>query len=342
MKTRKRILCALIATGMLMLSVLTACGDGKDSNTTVSSQQNSENSSGSDTPTDTSVKYAVIIKNLSDDFWATMKSGIEEEAERQGIKVDIFDVNSEEDTEGQLRILENCINKGYKAIGVAPLSPTNLINGIVQANKKGIYIMNIDEKIDMDALKSAGGSVIALATTDNEDVGQKGANYIIDALENGGEVAIIEGKAGNASEEARKQGAEDAFEDAEKIKLVSSQPADGDRQKALDTAASIIQKYPDLKAFYCCNDTMALGAVQAVKNADKLGKIMVVGTDGAAEAIKSVESGELSATVAQDSAEIGAVSLRQMIKAVEEDAEIDPEKKPDTISVDSYIFDGKE
>ncbi|EKC55962.1 hypothetical protein OBE_11304, partial [human gut metagenome] len=41
-----------------------------------------------------------------------------------------------------LKFLENCISKGYKAIGVAPISPTNLINGIVEANKKGIYVMN--------------------------------------------------------------------------------------------------------------------------------------------------------------------------------------------------------
>lgn len=125
--------------------------------------------------------------------------------------------------------------------------------------------MNIDEKIDMDTLKNAGGSVIAFATTDNEKVGEKGANYIMEQLKDGGEVAIIEGKAGNASGEYRKNGATTAFTANSAFKLVASQPADWDRQKALDTAASMIQKYPNLKAIYCCNDTMALGALQAVK-----------------------------------------------------------------------------
>ena len=233
------------------------------------------------------------------------------------------------------------VAKGYKAIGVAPLSPTNLINGIVAANQKGIYVMNIDEKVDMDTLKNAGGSVIAFATTDNVKVGEKGANYIISKLTSGGDVAIIEGKAGNASGEARKQGATDAFKAATGINLVGSQPADWDRQKALDTAASMIQQNPNLKAIYCCNDTMALGALQAVKNAGKLGEILVVGTDGAAEALKSVEAGELSATVAQDSAEIGAVSLRQMVEAVKAGAAIDPNATPETIPVDSYIVEKK-
>lgn len=318
---RKNITSIMLALVMCFCGLFTGCGE-----------KDNETGNGG-----TNAEYAVILKTLSNDFWATMKNGIEEEAKNKGITVDIFAANNEEDTEGQLRILENCISKGYKAIGVAPLSPTNLINGIVEANKKGIYIMNIDEKIDMDSLKNAGGSVIAFATTDNVKVGEKGANFIIDKLASSGEVAIIEGKAGNASGEARRQGATDAFKAASGISLVSSQPADWDRQKALDTAASIIQKTPNLKAIYCCNDTMALGALQAVKNADKHAEIMVVGTDGAAEALTSIESGELSATVAQDSAEIGATSLRQMIDAVEKGEAIDVNATPETIPVDSYI-----
>lgn len=336
-KNSKKLISVLLALAVAFTFVLAACSKGDNNATTVAGDTSA---AGNTTNTASGeAEYAVILKTLSNDFWATMKKGIEEEAAKQGIKVDIFAAQSEDDTEGQLRILENCLAKNYKAIGVAPLSPTNLINGIVQANKKGIYVMNIDEKIDMDSLKAAGGSVIAFATTDNVKVGEKGANFIIDKLTDGGEVAIIEGKAGNASGEARKQGATAAFEAKDNIKLVGSQPADWDRQKALDTAASMIQQYPNLKAFYCCNDTMALGALQAVKNAGKLGEIMVVGTDGAAEALKSVEAGELSATVAQDSAEIGAVSLRQMIKAVNDGAEIDVNATPETIPVDSYIVE---
>lgn len=317
---KKRIISILLASVLLLSVGLVGCSTSKDKTTA-------------------QAEYAVILKTLSNDFWATMKTGIEEKAKELGVTVDIFAASSEEDTEGQLKIFENCITKGYKAIGVAPLSPTNLINGIVQANAKGIYVMNIDEKIDMDTLKNAGGSVIAFATTDNVKVGEKGAAYIIDQLKDGGDVAIIEGKAGNASGEARKTGAKQAFDAQASIKVVDSQPADWDRQKALDTATNMLQMYPNLKAFYCCNDTMALGALQAVKNANKLGKVIVVGTDGAKEALESVKAGELSATVAQDSAGIGATSLEQMVNAVKNNAEINPDKDAETIPVDSYIVD---
>lgn len=59
-----------------------------------------------------------------------------------------------------------------------------------------------------------------------------------------------------------------------------------------------IQQFPDLKAIYCCNDGMAIGAIQGVIVAGKLGEIYVCGTDGDSDAIQSVKDGNLTATVA--------------------------------------------
>ena len=320
MKRKKlSILSALIAATMVFA---VGCGS-KDSNDSKSSG---------------SAEYAIILKTQNSDFWVQMKQGIEAKAKELGVKVDIQSAQSEEDTEGQLKILENMVNNGkYKAIGVAPLSPVNLIPGVVQANEKGIYVMNIDEKIDMNQLKAQGGSVIAFATTDNVAVGKKGAQYIIDNVPAGSEVAIIEGKAGNASGEDRRDGARQAFE-AAGLKVVASLPADWDRQKALDVAASYIQQYPNLKAIYACNDGMALGAVQAVQNADKIGQIIVVGTDGDKEAVDSIQQGLLSATVAQDPAGIGAASLEAMVEAVKNKAEIKSDAEVKTIPIDSKLI----
>ena len=293
---------------------------------------------GKEVATGDKAEVAIILKTLSNPFWVSMKEGIEKEAKKQGVKVDIFAANSEEDVQEQLKLLENLLGKDYKAIGVAPLSPVNLIPGIVEANKKGIYVVNIDEKIDMDQLKTSGGSVLAFVTTDNIKVGAKGAKFIVDKLVDGGEVAIIEGKAGNASGEFRKQGATEVFKSNDKIKLVASQPADWDRSKALDLAANLIQKYPNLKAIYAANDTMALGALQAVMNANKQDKIIVVGTDGAPEALDSIKQKGLSATVAQDSANIGAESLKLLLEALKNTPEINPNNIPQEIPVESNLI----
>lgn len=291
------------------------------------------------TATTTPPKYAMILKTLSNPFWVTMKEGIEAEAKAKGVTVDILCVTSESDTQGQLQLFENLLSKGYQGIGFAPLSPVNLVSAAAEAYKKGIYLVNIDEKVDMTQLKSAGGNVIAFVTTDNVKIGGKAANHIIDKLgASGGEVAIIEGMAGNASGKARKDGATDVFKASASIKIVASQPADWDRTKALDVATNLIQRYPNLKAIYCANDTMALGAMQAVTNAKKASQIIVVGTDGAPEAIKEVKAGNMDSTIGQDSAKVGATSLDLLIDAANSKKNITATEDPKLVSVDSILI----
>ncbi|SFF00201.1 allose-binding protein [Paenibacillus algorifonticola] len=283
-------------------------------------------------------KFAIILKTLSNPFWVSMKEGIEAEAKAQGYDVDIFAANDEADLQGQAKIFEDALDKGYAGIAFAPLSPVAMIPSIVKANEKGIYVVNIDEQVDMTELKSAGGYVFSFVTTDNVKVGEKGGQAIIDKLgAEGGKVAIIEGKAGNASGENRKQGATNAFKAAANIEIVDSQPADWDRTKALDVAANILQKNPDLKAFYAANDTMALGALQAVSNAGKQGQVIVVGTDGAPEALDSINAGELYATVAQDPAQVGISSLNKLVQLAKDKATGSADMEPEFVSVESKL-----
>ena len=332
---KKRLLLMLLC--LVTVFGLAACGNSNESKEPASSGEETQSTAVEEPKDGGNAEYAVILKTQASDFWVKMKEGVEEEAKELGVKVDIFSAQSEENTEEQLNILQNAVNKGYKAIGIAPLSPVNAVSAVADAYKKGIYVMNIDEKLDMDQLKQQGGAVIGFATTDNVAVGKKAADFIVEKLQKGDKVAIVEGKAGNVSGEDRKNGAQKAFEEAG-MTLVGSLPADWDRQKALDVANSFIQQNPDLKAIYCCNDGMALGALQAVMNANKLGEILVVGTDGDSEAVASIEKGELSATVAQDPAGIGRTSLREMVDAVNNKITVDPDAEPKVLPVESKLI----
>lgn len=257
-------------------------------------------------------EYAVVLKVFSSEFWQTMKQGVEDEAKKQGVTVDVYAANTEDDVEGQTTLMENAVNKGYKAIAYAPISPDNLNPAIAEATRNGIPTVNIDELVNIEGLKALGGNVYALVATDNKDVGSMGAQYIIDKVGQG-KVAIIEGKAGTASGEDRKQGATETFKAASGIELVESQPADWDRTRAYDIATNYISKYPDLKGIYACNDTMAMGAQAAVNASGK--EIVVVGTDGNSDAIESVKRGELGATVRQKPDNIGARGMQLLIEA---------------------------
>lgn len=283
-------------------------------------------------------EVVMILKTLSNPFWVEMKNGIEKKAAELGIIVDVIATQSESDMQGQLQLFENLINKNYKGIGFAPLSAVNLVNPVVNAYEKGIFLVNIDEQIDMTELKSAGGNVSGFVTADNVEIGGKGATYIIDNNTDGGQVAIIEGKAGNPSGEDRRNGAATAFMANSSFELVTSQPADWDRAKALDVAANMIQRYPDLVGIYCANDVMALGVQQAVENAGKADQIMVVGTDGSPEAIESVKNGYMAATVAQDPAAVGAECLQILVDSINAGTQIPLDVDPKFVAVPSKLI----
>jgi D-allose transport system substrate-binding protein len=281
--------------------------------------------------------YAVVLKTLASPYWVAMKDGVVAQAKVRGVQVDVFAAAGEDDITGQQRIMEDVVNKGYKVIGVAPISPVNLVQAMAGATKKGLYVVNIDEKADMGQLKAAGGSVVAFLSTDNLALGEKAGKYILGKIGSAGKVAIIEGKAGNSSGDARRDGVKKALATAPGVTLVASLPGDWDRARALDVANTVLQRNPDLKAIYAANDTMALGALQAVKSANKLGQIVVMGTDGVPEAISSVQAGELTATAAQDPAGMGAKALDVMIDTLKAKPAIKVDNVPTYIGVDSKV-----
>jgi len=258
-------------------------------------------------------RFGIVLKVLASEFWQSMERGINDKADELGVGVQVLAANSEEDVEGQLTVFQNMITSGdFDGFGVAPLTGQNLVNAVAEANNNGYLVVNIDEEVDPASLEAAGGHVVGFVTTDNLVVGRTAGEFIASQLEPGDEVAIIEGRAGAASGEARRDGAVEAFE-AAGLNIVSMQPADWDRTRAFDLATNLINAHPNLRAIYAANDTMAMGAQTAVEQSGR--DIIVVGTDGNSDAIESVKAGGLTATIAQDPAQVGARSLEMLVEA---------------------------
>lgn len=314
----------IISTILCMVSLFIIAG--------CSGNENADSKNTSD-----SQEYLMIIKTLSSPFWINLKNGIEEEANRLKVNVTVLAGNSEDDIQGQLRLFEENIGKDYAGICFAPISPVNLISAVSLAYSKGIYLVNVDEKINMEQLKANKANVEGFVNTDNFKVGASAAKFIVEQIKSG-DVIIIEGKAGTTSGEDRRTGATSVFTNTAGINLVASQPADWDRTRALDVTSSLLQRYPNIKAIYCCNDTMALGAQQAVENIQKQNSIIVVGTDGTPEAFQSIKEGRLKATMEQDSKQIGAQGLRLLVEAVQQNKGlISVDAEPKVIGLEAIL-----
>ncbi len=234
-------------------------------------------------------RYGVVLKTLTNEYWRLLADGYRKGAAKDGVTVDIQAAQGESDQMGQLSMMETMVGPQYKALLISPQTDANLQPAIDSAIAAKIPVVDVD-----DALV---GNIAHFVGNVQRENGVRVADWFIAHDPNGGDVAIIEGQAGVFAAIQRTAGFRDTIVKSGKFKLVASVPGNWDRQQSYDAATNILQQNPKLIGFYCNNDTMALGVVEAVKAANLQGKVAVFGTDGTNDAYVSIKAGDLAGTV---------------------------------------------
>lgn len=245
---------------------------------------------------DGSYKLGYVAKAFENEYWRAVKEGAEDESKKLKaagipVTVDVKAAQGESDDQGQLAIMKVMINSDYDALLLSPITDANLEPGIESAFEKNIPMVNV--------VGGLAATVPAYVGPRHIQSGELAAQWLAQKIgSEGGQVACVIGIPTAGAARSRTKGFVEWFpKNAPHIEVVDQQNADWDRLKANDVVGVWLKTYPDLKGIYCNNDTMAMGALEAVKAAGKLGEVFVVGNDGTAEAYKSIQSGELSATV---------------------------------------------
>ncbi len=253
--------------------------------------------------------FAYVTKTLINEFWQVVASGVKADAAKYGIKVDLQASNDESSLIQQLNLAQTVLSQKPDALLLSPESDSNLVPAIQAAKAANIPTIIIDDA------RTAGASTYI--GTDQVGIGAKAADFLHKIYPNGGKVAQIEGAAGSPNARMRIKGFEDELKTFPNLQLVASQPGNWDRLTALNATANILRQHPDLVGIYANNDGMALGVVEAVKNAGDLSKVAVVGTDGIPEAKKSIEAGELRATVAEAPFTEGVLGVQMALRLLD-------------------------
>jgi ribose transport system substrate-binding protein len=238
-------------------------------------------------------------------FWAAVEAGAMEKGKELGVDVVVLAPPAESDIQAQIAQIEDQIAKGVKGIALAPTDPNALAPVVDAAKAKGIPVVFVDTKGIND-----GNTFIG---TNNEVGAKLAADFMCSKLEKGSEVAILQGIVTQSTGQARAAGSKAGLE-ACGMKVVAEQTAEWDRAKGLAVTENILTGNPNLKGIFASNDNMALGAIEALKNANKLADIMVVGFDANPDAAASILAGEMTATVAQAPKNMGAFGIESLVK----------------------------
>ncbi|MBO0367569.1 sugar ABC transporter substrate-binding protein [Pseudomonas putida] len=263
-------------------------------------------------------KVALVMKSLANEFFRTMEDGAKAYQKERPNDFDLVanGIKDESDTSNQIRIVEQMIATGANALVIAPADSKALVPVIKKAMDAGITVINIDNRLDPEVLKSKNLSV-PFVGPDN----RKGARLVGDylaqqKLKPGDQVGIIEGVSTTTNAQQRTAGFQDAMQAAQ-IKVVSVQSGNWEIDKGNAVAAAMLNEYPEIKALLAGNDSMALGAVSAVRAAGKKDQVQVVGYDNINAITPMLKDGRVLATLDQDAkkqAVYGIQAALQMIK----------------------------
>ena len=259
-------------------------------------------------------KVALVMKSLANEFFRTMEDGAKayQKDHPNDFTLVANGIKDETDTGNQIRIVEQMIATGAKALVIAPADSMALVPVIKKAMDAGITVINIDNRLDPAVLKSKNISV-PFVGPDNRKGAREVGDYLAKKLKAGDQVGIIEGVPPTTNAQQRTAGFKDAMQAAQ-MKIVSVQSGNWEIDKGNAVAASMLNEYPDLKALLAGNDSMALGAVSAVRAAGKTGQVQVVGYDNINAIKPMLKDGRVLATLDQAASQQAVFGIQAALK----------------------------
>ncbi|GIG92645.1 substrate-binding domain-containing protein [Plantactinospora endophytica] len=255
--------------------------------------------------------YTVGVANftLGGPYFSGMDKAIAAQAAKKG-NVEIVSTDANGDAAKLAANVEDLLSKNVDAIIISggPLESAPAVLNSIKAAGKPVVL--VDRKF-------ATGEYTSWIGPDNEAIGRQNGEFLAQRLASGGKVGIIKGgPADNSIGLARTNGVKAALQGKPGIVLVEAPDFGGwSSDGGLTVMESLLATNADLKAVFCENDAMCLGAQRAVADAGKAQQIVIAGVDGQAEALKAILDGtNYLVTGLNDADIIGSMGLDRAVE----------------------------
>jgi len=210
------------------------------------------------------------------------------------VKITIFD--GKYDALTQNNQFDTMITQKYDGILFVPIDIEAGAEAVQNAKNAGIPVVGSNTRVNGDGLTSYVGN-------DDVKAGAMEAEIAINKIGGKGNVVIIEGPIGQSAQIERRRGNEQTLARYPSVKVLEMKAANWSRAESMALMENWLTAHRGkINAVIGQNDEMALGAIEAIKsNGLSTKSITVVGVDGTADAVRSVQAGDLEASLLQDS-----------------------------------------
>jgi erythritol transport system substrate-binding protein len=262
---------------------------------------------------------SIITPSADNPFFKAEADAANAKAKELGYETSV--ASHDDDPNKQSELIDAAISRKAKAIVLDNAGADASIGPVRKAKEAGIPVFLIDREIN------ATGIATAQIVSNNAQGASLGAQDFVKALDGKGKYVELVGKESDTNAGVRSKGYNDVISQYPDLKKVAQQSANWDQQEAFTKMETILQRNRDIDGVIAGNDTMALGAVAALKSAGLLDKVKVVGFDGSPDAISAIKKDQMVATVLQPAALIAEMAVEQADDFVKNGKASKPEKQ---------------
>ena len=252
----------------------------------------------------------IIVPPPTNPFFKTEMETAEAKAKELGYDVKVLIHNDDVATQSDL--FDEAINDKAAAIICDNASSNATVIPVKKAREANIPCFMIDREITEKDL------AISQIVADNYQ-GAKGiAEVFVEAMGEAGNYVELLGRPTDTNAYIRTSAFHEVIDAYPNMKMVAQQTAHWEQIEAIEVMERILQDHPDIKGLVCGNDTMAIGALTAIRNAGLTGKVTVIGLDGSDDAAEAIKAGQMLGTALQQAKVMAESAVEQADKYLKE------------------------
>lgn len=306
---KKKIMSVVLSVA-LVASMLMGCGSGEaDKKDTEKKTENTKEEKGD--AKDGGYKIAYLNALVSVPYFGYLDSAIEEHAKKLGVELQILDGKT--DNQVMYDQALSVIEQDFDAVILTPSDMAGSVSIVEAIHDAGLPLIICNTRVDASVEELTDSLICCDPSYEGEVVGK----LAVEQLPEGGKCVTLEGFAGQEAQIYRTEGFQKGIKGS-KIEIVQQVICDWDKAKAMSATDDMIAAYPDLAMIFAQDDSMALGAIEAVKAAGKEKQIKVLGLGYMGDESKeALLDGSLLGTCTQSPSWEGTTALDVAIDVIE-------------------------
>ena len=253
---------------------------------------------------DEKMTIAVFTKNSTNPAYEAFRIAADQIARSAGARTVHFVPKQPDNVDEQKAMVEQVLKDRPDAVIFIPVDDVAMTSSVKELNEAKIPIVLVSNPLP--------GSFVTYVGADDFEIGYREAHYLFDKLGGKGKIVVIEGTPAAPTNRERVRGYKRAFAEFPGIEVLGSGVGNYQQPDAKRVMEKFLGEYPQIDAVLSANDGMALGVLEALKEAKRTS--IVIGINGILPAVKQFETGAILASVDFNMFKIGCVATRAAVR----------------------------